>query len=863
MSLFASLCGKSVRLRCPLLYLVAFLTLLLALGEAVWHTWRTGGPEWTLEVKARTNAPSLFQVYHRGTGGYREDRSSFLPIWQEEEAQILRFPLPPRAFHGLRLDPLKRNGTVWLEGLQLVPPRGRGPAVPLLDTLEDPDFLHQLTLVPEDKGWQLLVPEGGDDPQLSLLFHPALDLRHSGGIIAAALGLRLVHNLLLYGVLALVGSGLLLLIFRLFSSECEKAARERRGLPTWRRTALMGLAVFLLVWGARLWTIDQFGSDLPYMDQWDGEAADVIIPWLEGTLSWQDGFLHPHNEHRILFTRVKALGLTMLNGQWDNLLEAVVSATIPAFLAALLAILLFRAFPGPETRLRNLCLTLTVLLFALPFAWENIIVGFQSQFHFLMLMALLAFLALLPAKTQFWHARWWLGILFALGGLFTVASGLLIAATVIGLLILYWLRDSRRLGDLARLLPTFLPLGGIIVLGFLLHNEVPWHEPYKAQNVRQFFSTFFAFLAWPNAEWRWLAPVQWMPFLFLLYAWMRREAPENLLTRLSLALGLWTFLQCVATAYSRGGGVGVPLARSMDLQALCLMANVLALFLLANADRRSVHHWPVFRPAMILFVFMTVMGLSHLTLIALGREMPTFHQESRERERNTALFIQTRDPSYMEDKPLLSVPHLDTERIINRLHDPQFVQVLPSSARLPLTLEPLGLGDRFAFTADAIPSYANRPPAFPVFGSFQQGETRIRGMAFLGSFTKDPKFSHIRLEVGGFTGDPNSPHVLLALIDAETGSVTPIVPRQLANQYWKRVDVPAPGERDLIFGHGFTTPWSWAAFTAPREVARGSRWAEALAAKGFYLLFLGGLIFCCLLDGRWTFLPPNGRNLEE
>ena len=90
--------------------------------------------------------------------------------------------------------------------------------------------------------------------------------------------------------------------------------------------------LFLLIVGAKWATFDRYGSPMPDWDQWDAEAVELLIPWFEN-----DHFLshlfHPHNEHRIILTKLQNLALVLLNGQWDSRLEAVTNAMLHAALA--------------------------------------------------------------------------------------------------------------------------------------------------------------------------------------------------------------------------------------------------------------------------------------------------------------------------------------------------------------------------------------------------------------------------------------------------------------------------------------------------------------------------------------------------
>jgi hypothetical protein len=61
------------------------------------------------------------------------------------------------------------------------------------------------------------------------------------------------------------------------------------------------LAVALVIVSARLWLIHNFGSSVPFWDQWDMQAAGLFLPWLDGTLKL-DNWLATHNEHRVVVT---------------------------------------------------------------------------------------------------------------------------------------------------------------------------------------------------------------------------------------------------------------------------------------------------------------------------------------------------------------------------------------------------------------------------------------------------------------------------------------------------------------------------------------------------------------------------------
>jgi hypothetical protein len=177
------------------------------------------------------------------------------------------------------------------------------------------------------------------------------------------------------------------------------------------------LASALVIIGAKLWLIIIYGSETPFWDQWDSEPAFLYKPYLENSLRVSDLFV-PHNEHRILFTRILALTLLELNGYWDTILQMTINAAIHAASIAVLLTLLGRALQAGHV---TLLAVFTALLFAIPFGWENSLSGFQSQFYLLLLFTFLCFLTFRGAAA--FSARWWLGIALALACFFSLASG--------------------------------------------------------------------------------------------------------------------------------------------------------------------------------------------------------------------------------------------------------------------------------------------------------------------------------------------------------------------------------------------------------------------------------------------------------
>ena len=129
---------------------------------------------------------------------------------------------------------------------------------------------------------------------------------------------------------------------------------------------------------AKLVLVEHYPMPVPFWDQWDGEAASLYLPFANGGLTWHQMFTL-HNEHRIFFTRVLAMALVAVNGQWDPQLQIVVNAALHALVAVVFAVVLWLA--AGRRWLPLVALTIG-LAFAPPFALENTLAGFSRASTF-------------------------------------------------------------------------------------------------------------------------------------------------------------------------------------------------------------------------------------------------------------------------------------------------------------------------------------------------------------------------------------------------------------------------------------------------------------------------------------------------
>ncbi len=426
------------------------------------------------------------------------------------------------------------------------------------------------------------------------------------------------------------------------------------------------LVLFLLL--AKSGLIRESGGVAPYWDQWDAEAAQLYKPYLEGTLSFADLFA-PHNEHRIMTTRVFHLGLFELQGdRWNPLVQMYANAIL--HLCAIVVFLLFIQMAIPALSLWALW-GFAALLFAIPFGWENALAGFQSQFYLLLLLSvgLLWACAIAPSSKAMVVVTLVLAILLPLtmaGGSLAVMAG----ATV--LLARRFLLKER----ISLALP--LPLFAIAVAGILATPSIEGHAGLKAQSLAPFVVALGALAAWPVLPTRANATTALLPILMqaplalgLLLAY-RHKAAEPRSFLFFFAMACWLGLQMAALAYGRG--LHCLASRYLDVLAFGLVTNFAALLFLWS---KSADRW---RPALT--------ALSGLWLAALvygfwtwwpmmSKDISEKAAFSRIQERNVRGYLTTGRRHWLYDAAFLEIPYPSPERLQQLLDDETIRSILP------------------------------------------------------------------------------------------------------------------------------------------------------------------------------------------
>jgi hypothetical protein len=451
--------------------------------------------------------------------------------------------------------------------------------------------------------------------------------------------------------------------------QLQPPASDTSVLNYFSRRMVAVLALIAWVFATRLWLIESAGSAVPFWDQWGAELLGLYRPWLDGTLRVADLFA-PHNEHRIVFTRVADLLLFQLAGEWNPWNQLLLNAALHAAVAGGLLALFWNSL---TPLFRAGLIALLAVIFASPAGWQNALWGFQSQVYFGNLLAVLAIAGACGAAPL--SGRWWLGFAAAFLALFTNAGGVLASVSILTVSIFQLPSAEQK----RRQVLSVTMIASIVVAGCLLRVRAPHHDPLQVHAVGQFVNVTLHSLAWPNVNHAACALLMQLPLLSLGVLVFRRRIPLNGVTWCAFGLGLFALLHALAVAYSRGAGLtdDRPLSRYQDPLLLGVAAQAFASLFIAS------RHGLVGRLFATAWAAALALGCVTLTETNLSENLPYKRAHDTAVLMNIREFIATRDPALLERRFAFPTALEDPETLLRVLEDPMLNGLLPRSLLTP------------------------------------------------------------------------------------------------------------------------------------------------------------------------------------
>jgi hypothetical protein len=597
---------------------------------------------------------------------------------------------------------------------------------------------------------------------------------------------------------------------------------------------LLPSCLFILVLGAKWTTIRQFGSSVPEWDQWDAEGLHLLVPWFESHLTVADVF-QPHNEHRVVLTKLQALALVLVNGQWDAELECLVNAALHSALAAGLFVLGRRHFAG---RWQALLFVLLAALFGLPLAWQNVLGGFHSQQYYLLGLSVAA-IALVPYGTA-GSPAWWMGLACLGLALLSMASGFFAAAIVVGLLVWRWGRGAIPFRQAA----GPLALGtGLCAVGWFTRVEVDYHAGLKAHSAAEFLKALALNLQWPAQGPLFLGAVVWAPWAAMTWRALRRPVAPPPAEGVLIGLGAWVWLQIAATAYARAGGGGAPASRYLDTLVIGIVVNALALAAAARRPRPERRRTSVV--AGIAWIALVAHGIGTAAVHDLRDDLPAIGAYHARADLHVRDYLATGNIRHLTQG---DIPYPSSEALVERLAHPALRDLMPPAVRTPLAVTAPAAAPFAEVPADDVGTGPGPQRLGRVFWSSFQAEPPASDRAWLSEPFPVRPGRRLQFRIAGLT----APGQLgLEVRDAAGESrPIPVALNPAADGRWRTTyaAVPPGNHRLAAFDRD---PQLWLAFTQPVEVGRLTYWVPRLLRQGPLLMILAaGVAGLALLGGR-------------
>jgi len=593
---------------------------------------------------------------------------------------------------------------------------------------------------------------------------------------------------------------------------------------------LIALAIFAV----RVWLINQFGSPVPYWDQWDAEAVYTFIPWFDGSLVINH-LIAPHNEHRLFFTRILSLGLLILNdNQWDPLVQMVFCAGL-AILNVVVQALILKHLLGE--RGYNVALFAVALLGLVPFAAENIIWGLQINWYVFNLFSLIAFWGVLLHKEGTW--RWWLGMICAFLTYFNLASGILVAVILLLVKSYQWLVDSKHRGNYLISITVLCVFIGIEVA---LFADSAGHAEFRHQAAAAhgFWNLFFTllgkYLAFPFVIMPYMSIIMYLPIILLSLIILFTRRNPNALEVFSLTLGGWVILQAAAIVYGRLW-VDIVAFRYMDILALGTIANLLALYALYDLLPKGYNR--------LIQLYGVLWGIAWCGILGLLLGVTPFLQD-KQLERQNLLhsmrnYLTTNSIESLKNTP---IPYPVPQRLADILAHPKMKTILPASLQMLPLVNAMQNDGIFIQnqTTPGVGKYQNET----VWGS--------AGITKFGTFISEPiniKQSYLQIPLAGYLGTPG---LQLQLLVEGQPPIT-VTPPKVIGESWSSIYVRTPTESFRIAATDQNID-SWFAFGMPRGVGVLSFWTVKLLSYANYLM-LGSLGLLLALIFSYSYLKPE------
>ncbi|MBV8655561.1 MAG: hypothetical protein JO160_05900 [Candidatus Eremiobacteraeota bacterium] len=341
----------------------------------------------------------------------------------------------------------------------------------------------------------------------------------------------------------------------------------------------------------------------------------------------------------------------------------IANAIVDAAAVAAIACALARVLDGG---LAIAAMILSTLINALPYGYDNAVLGFNTHYYLLLAFSLASVWFLADGRA--WSLRWAAGVLCGVCSFLCMASGALTLAAAAGAHLLQ-IACGRRAGLREWLGIAALAALTVALIGLIPH--VPEADEFRAHSFGQFLSAVLALMSWPAHTS--LGSFLVLPSaLFFLRTLEDRPALSDPCWFNIMAL-VWILSQMVALAVGRAL---IPLqSRYFDILLVGLSISLVSAFWLFQ--RNAVLGKPTIWRSLALGAWL---GFLALSLTHPQRHLPDKIEEWRmitaAGAENVRQYLATGNTSYILRTPGVEVPTFFPERLRELLDMPEIRSTL-------------------------------------------------------------------------------------------------------------------------------------------------------------------------------------------
>ena len=491
----------------------------------------------------------------------------------------------------------------------------------------------------------------------------------------------------------------------------ERPEQNAHKCSVWWRAILLAAVVL----GAKWTLVTRFGGETPFGDEWMAEIATICLPAWKGELSWRDLF-KSHNEHRIMPTNLLNLAMFRACGdQVDPRVQVAVSSVLHAFWFALVGAWLARLL---RPSFHPVLFALLLLLGVAPFAYENTLWAFQSQFYFVLIFWSAAAWGL--CFNRLFSFRWWLGLVAGVLAVLSFGPGGLIGVGILAVLALRsWVQCRVTASEIASAVAAVL----LVAASFVLRPEVQHHASLRSDSWATYSLAVWRLLGWPaNIGWP-MGILLWLPGFWLLKELSGRRMPMSRLGEIGVLLIALAAAIIAATAFFRGQVVSTEgiAPRYLDLFSLGIIGNFIALLNLVACPgpRLSLRYG-----LLISWMVVVRLGIGAISVHLSSTALPFWRQSAGRQVALLRTYLHRHDMSVLAGRTQWEIGHPDPEKLAMILGDVDVPALLPPALHVGMTSSfrfPEGGRYQRGGVDPAIPA----PPGLPTWGDWR--ETRAPG----------------------------------------------------------------------------------------------------------------------------------------